>query len=220
MNEVTAVRFSKGEELSNAISHGLGWALSIVATVLMVVFAAKGGKAIHIVSASVFGASMINMYMSSTMNHSLKLGTKAKDFFHNYDQIAIYLLIAGTYTPIGLVGLGGPWGWTIFGLEWGLAITGVIVKLFLPNKFEKGVNIFTVASFVLMGWMFLVFIVPIFSQISSAGVWLIFIGGLCYTLGVLFFKLEGKLRYTHLIWHLMVIAGTVCHWCAIRFCIL
>jgi hemolysin III len=217
MSQVKGARFTKGEEISNAISHGMGWAFSIVATVLMVVFAARNGGAIQIVSASVFGASMINLYMSSTMNHSLRLGSKAKEFFHNYDQIAIYLLIAGSYTPIALVALNGPWGWTMFGLEWGLAITGIIIKLFLPNKFEKGVNVFTVGSFILMGWMFVIFIVPIINQISSGGIWLISIGGLCYSLGVIFFSLEGKLRYTHLIWHIMVIGGTVCHWCAVRY---
>ncbi len=220
MSKVAVVRFTKGEEISNAISHGMGWVFSIVATVLMVVVSARHSSAIAIVSSAVFGASMINLYMSSTMNHSLRSGTRAKDFFHNYDQVAIYLLIAGTYTPISLVALNGGWGWTMFGLQWGLALAGIIVKLCLPNKFEKGVNIFTVISFVLMGWMLVFFLVPMFRNISSTGLWLIFIGGACYTLGVIFFKLEGKVPYTHLIWHLMVIGGTVCHWCAIQFCIL
>lgn len=220
MSKVAVVRFTKGEEISNAISHGLGWVFSIVATVLMVVFAARHGGAVHVVSASVFGASMINLYMSSTMNHSLKIGTKAKDFFHNYDQIAIYLLIAGTYTPIALVALKDDWGWTMFGLQWGLAVVGIVAKLFMPNRFEKGVNILTVGSFVLMGWMLLFFLIPIFHNLSSAGLWLLFIGGFAYTFGVIFFKLEGKMPYAHLVWHLMVIAGTVCHWCVVQFCIL
>lgn len=220
MSKVAVARFTKGEELSNAISHGLGWVFSIVATVLLVITASRHGKAIGIVSAAIFGASMINLYMSSTMNHSLRLGTKAKDFFHNYDQIAIYLLIAGSYTPIALVGLEGDWGWTMFGLQWGLALIGIVAKLFIPNKFEKGVNIITVSSFVLMGWMLLFFLIPIFNNINSAGIWLLFIGGFSYTFGVIFFKLEGKLPYAHLIWHLFVIGGTVCHWCAIQFCIL
>lgn len=220
MSQAQIVRFSKGEEISNAISHGLGWAFSIVATVLMIVTAARNGGAASIVSVSIFGASMINLYMSSTMNHSLRLGSKAKDFFHNYDQIAIYLLIAGTYTPIALVALKGDWGWTMFGLQWGLALLGVIVKLFLPNKFEKGVNVITVGSFVLMGWMLLLFIVPLFNNLSPLGMWLLLFGGLSYSLGVIFFKLEGKMKYSHLIWHLMVIGGTVCHWCIVQFCII
>lgn len=220
MTQTAVKRFTKGEEISNAISHGAGWIFSIVATVLMVVFSAKHAGAMAVVSSAVFGASMINLYMSSTMNHSLRAGSKAKDFFHNYDQIAIYMLIAGTYTPVALVALKGAWGWTMFGLEWGLAVVGLVVKLLHPNKFEKGVTIFIVASFILMGWMLLFFIVPIFRNIPTAGIWLIFVGGLCYTLGVVFFKLEGKLPYTHLIWHLLVVAGSVCHWVAIQYFIL
>ena len=220
MNKAAIARFTRGEEISNAISHGLGWVFSIVATVLMVVVAAREKNATSIVSTAIFGASMINMYMSSTMNHSLKFGTKAKDFFHNYDQIAIYFLIAGTYTPISLVALNGDWGWTMFGLQWGLCLVGMIAKLFLPNKFEKGVNIITVTSFVLMGWMLLFFLIPMIRNINPAGMWLILSGGFSYTLGVVFFKLEGKLPYSHLIWHLMVIGGSVCHWCAIQFCII
>ncbi len=220
MTKIKTIRFTKGEEISNAISHGLGWGFSIVATVLMIVVAARQGSAISIVSASIFGATMINLYMSSTMNHSLKLGTKAKDFFHNYDQIAIYLLIAGTYTPIALVSLQGGWGWTLFGLEWGLAILGLVMKLFKPNKFEKGVNIITIGSFLLMGGMFVFFLTPIFNNINPLGIWLLFIGNLSYVLGVIFFKLEGKMAYSHLVWHLMVMGGTVCHWCIIQFCIL
>ena len=220
MNKVTTVRFTKGEEISNAISHGLGWVFSIVATVLLVVVSARSGSAIAVVSASIFGASMINLYMSSTMNHSLRLGTKAKDFFHNYDQVAIYLLIAGTYTPIALIALHGDWGWVMFGLEWGLALLGVVVKLFLPNRFEKGVNIITVSSFILMGWMLLFFLIPLSNNLNAAGMWLLLIGGFSYTFGVIFFKLEGKIPYAHLIWHLFVIGGTVCHWCVVQFCIL
>lgn len=220
MSKAAIVRFSRGEEISNAISHGMGWVFSIVATVLMVVSAARGRNTVAVVSAAIFGASMINLYMSSTMNHSLKFGTKAKDFFHNYDQIAIYLLIAGSYTPIALVALHGDWGWTMFGLQWGLALVGIIAKLFVPNKFEKGVNILTVSSFILMGWMLLFFLIPLFNNINPTGIWLLFAGGMSYTLGVIFFKLEGKLPYAHLIWHLMVIGGTVCHWCLIQFCIL
>jgi len=220
MSKTAIARFTKGEEIANAISHGLGWVFSIVATVLLVVTASRHGKAIGIVSAAVFGASMINLYMSSTMNHSLRFGTKAKDFFHNYDQIAIYLLIAGSYTPIALVGIQGQWGWTMFGLEWGLALIGLIVKLFLPNRFEKGVNIVTVASFILMGWMLLFFLIPLSNNLSSTGMWLLLSGGFAYTFGVIFFKLEGKLPYAHLIWHIFVIGGTVCHWCLIQFCIL
>ena len=215
MSNAAVVRFTKGEESANAISHGLGWVFSIAATIWMLMVTRHSGT-MAMVSAAVFGISMINLYMSSTMNHSLKPG-RAKDFFHNYDQVAIYLLIAGSYTPIALMGVSGPWGWTMFGLEWGLAIVGVIVKTLLPNKFEKGVNIFTVFSFIFMGWMLLFFLKPMFQNIGDMGVWWIIIGGLFYTLGVIFFKLEGKMPYAHLVWHLFVMGGTACHWVAIQF---
>jgi len=220
MSKVSVIRFTRGEEIANAVSHGIGWVFSIVATILMIVTAARRDGALAVVSAAIFGASMINLYMSSTMNHSLRLGTRAKDFFHNYDQVAIYMLIAGTYTPIALVALNGDWGWTMFGLQWGLALAGIVFKLFIPNKFEKGVNIITIASFVLMGLMLVFFLVPLFKNITPLGIWLLFIGGLCYLLGIVFFKLEGKMPYTHLIWHLMVLGGTVCHWVLIQFCVL
>jgi hemolysin III len=215
MKNFNNVRFSFGEELANAISHGLGLAFSIVATILLLVRGANYGSGEHIVSFSIFGASMINLYLSSTLNHSLRSGTKAKDFFHNYDQIAIYLLIAGTYTPMALVVMKGNWGWTMFGLEWGLAIAGILVKSILPNKYERGVNIFVIISFIMMGWMLLFFLIPLFQGMHPMGMGFIFIGGACYTLGVIFFKLEGKMPYAHLVWHLFVLAGTVCHWLAI-----
>lgn len=206
-------RFSLGEEIANAVSHGLGVAFAIVALTLLIVFAAQQGTARHIVSFSIYGASMILLYLSSTMNHALTQG-KAKEFFHNFDQIAIFLLIAGTYTPLSLVALKGDWGWTLFGLQWGLATIGIIAKLFMPNKFEKGVNILFISSYILMGWMLLFFLLPLYRNMPGMGMGFIFIGGACYTLGTLFFKWE-KLPYSHLIWHLFVIGGSVCHFIAI-----
>lgn len=215
MAEFKNSRFSFGEELANAISHGIGLAFSIIATILLLIRGIESGNPEHIVSFSIFGFGMINLYLSSTLNHSLRSGTKAKNFFHNYDQIAIYFLIAGTYTPIALVAMKGGWGWTLFGLEWGLAIAGILVKTMLPNKYERGVNIFVVLSFIMMGWMMLFFLIPLTKGLAPMGLGLIFIGGAFYTLGVIFFKLEGKLPYAHLIWHIMVLGGTVCHWLAI-----
>lgn len=207
-------RFSKAEELANAISHGIGLFMSIVATAVIVMFASIKGNAWLITSTAIFGATMITLYFSSTMNHSLKQG-KAKDFFHNFDQIAIYLLIAGTYTPIALSVIRHQSGWLMFGIEWGFAITGILVKLFLPNKFEKGVNIFVIISYVIMGWLLLFFLKPMFQNFSNLSMILIFAGGLFYSLGIIFFKLENKLKFSHLIWHLMVIGGSVCHWMAV-----
>ncbi|MDY0286753.1 MAG: hemolysin III family protein, partial [Bacteroidales bacterium] len=159
MTEFKNSRFSFGEELANAISHGAGLVFSLVAAILLVIQSAGTGNTEFIVSSAIFGAAMINLYLSSTLNHSLRSGSSAKNFFHNYDQIAIYLLIAGTYTPIALVVMKGNWGWTLFGLEWGLALAGILVKSFLPNKYERGVNIFVVLSFIMMGWMMLFFLI-------------------------------------------------------------
>lgn len=211
-------RFTRKEELANSISHGLGAIFGLVALVLMIVFASIKGNAWHVVSLTIYGSTLFILFLSSTLNHSLKPG-KAKDFFHNFDQIAIYLLIAGTYTPLALVELKMNWGWVMFGIEWGLALAGIVSKIFLPNKFEKGVNIFTIISFIVMGWLLLFFLIPIFNEIPLQAIILIFIGGGLYTLGTLFFKLE-KMKYHHLIWHIFVLGGSVLHFIAIfRFLI-
>lgn len=209
----TKPRFSKVEELANAISHGVGLILAIAASSIIVVFAVSRGDIWQIYSTAIFGATLVLLYFSSTMNHSLPHG-KTKDFFHNFDQIAIYLLIAGTYTPIALSIIRHDWGWTMFGIEWGLAISGLLVKAFIPNKFERGVNIFIIASYVIMGWLLLLFLFPLSKNLSTVNMVLIIAGGFFYTFGIVFFKME-KLKFSHLIWHLMVIGGSVCHWLAI-----
>ena len=211
-------RFTKAEELANAISHGIGLILSIVATSVIVIFAVAKGDIWLIVSTAIFGTTLVLLYFSSTMNHSLAQG-KAKDFFHNFDQIAIYLLIAGTYTPMALSVIRHDWGWTMFGIEWGLAISGLLIKAFMPNKFERGVNLFVIISYVIMGWLLLFFLIPLFNNLSTASLALLLVGGLFYTFGIVFFKMK-KLKFSHLIWHLMVIGGSVCHWLAIFFFVL
>jgi hemolysin III len=209
----TKPRFSKTEELANSISHGIGLILAIIATSIIVVYAVSRGDVWLISSTAVFGATLVLLYFSSTMNHSLPQG-KTKNFFHNFDQIAIYLLIAGTYTPFALSIIRNDLGWLMFGIEWGFAISGVLIKTFMPNKFERGVNLFIIISYVVMGWLLLFFLVPLFKNLSTASMILLLSGGLFYTLGIVFFKME-KLKFSHLIWHLMVIAGSVCHWLAI-----
>ncbi len=206
-------RFSKTEELANAISHGFGLVLSIIATPVIVVFAVSRGNVWQVVSTAIFGATLVLLYFSSTMNHLLAHG-KGKDFFHNFDQVAIYLLIAGTYTPIALSVIGHVSGWVMFGIEWGLTISGILMKAFIPNKFERGVNMYIIISYVIMGWLLLFFLIPLFNNLSTASMLLILIGGLFYTFGIIFFKME-KLKFSHLIWHLMVIGGSICHWLAI-----
>lgn len=207
-------RFTKGEEIAHSISHGLGAVFAIVALVLMAVFSSRYGTSWHIVSFVIYGSFLVLMYLSSTLNHSLPFGSKAKDFFHNFDQIAIFLFIAATYTPIALVIIRHDWGWVMFGIEWGFALIGVVIKILIPNKFEKGVNTFYVIAYLIMGFLFVIFLIPLYKHMNHMSIWFIFIGGACYTLGVLFFKLE-KIKYSHLVWHLLVIAGSVFHWIAL-----
>ncbi len=211
-------RFSRGEELANAISHCTGAVFGSFATVVMIIFSAKYGNAYHIISSAVFGVTMTLMYLSSTLNHWLPLG-KGKEFFFTMDQITIYLLIAGTYTPFSLIAFHGTQGWIYFGIEWGIALTGILVKIFKPTKFEKSVNFFFIASYVIMGWLIAVDIPSIIENISLGGFIWTMAGGFFFTTGIIFFKLT-KLRFHHLIWHLFVVFGSISHFIAIYFYVL
>jgi len=208
-------KFSRGEELANAISHLVGALLAAAGLVLMVHFSIVNGNGWHVVSTSVFGASMIVLYLSSTLTHILPMG-KAKDLFFNIDRIAIYILIAGTYTPIALLTLHGPMGWVIFGIEWGLAIVGTVMILSRPGDYKTGVNTFYVVSYAVMGWLILIAIVPVINTLPLMGTLWILIGGVCYSLGILFFKVI-KFPYHHLVWHMLVLAGTISHFFAVFF---
>ena len=209
------IKFSRGEELANAVSHLSAALLAIVGLVLMLHFSIKFGNGWHVVSTSVFGVSMIVLYLSSTLTHILPMG-RAKDIFFNFDRIAIYLLIAGTYTPIALLTLNGPMGWVIFGIEWGLAMVGTVMILTRPGDFNSGVSTFYVVSYAVMGWLVLIPIVPVINTLPLMGTIWILIGGLCYTLGILFFKVI-KFPYHHLVWHLLVMAGSLSHFFAVFF---
>lgn len=209
------LKFSRGEELANAISHFAGALLSIAALVLMVHFSIVRGNGWHVVSTSIFGSTMIILYLSSTLTHILPMG-KTKDMFFNFDRIAIYLLIAGTYTPLALISLNGPMGWVIFGIEWGLALVGTMMILLRPGDYNTGVSTFYVISYALMGWLILIAIGPLLKILPMMGTLWILIGGACYTLGILFFKVL-KFPYHHLLWHLMVLAGSISHFFAVFF---
>ncbi len=208
-------KFSKGEELANAYSHLAGTLLAVVGLVLMLIKSTSSGDAIHIITSSVFGVTMVILYLSSSMTHILPIG-RLKDSFFNLDRIAIYLLIAGTYTPIALIGIGGTLGWVIFALEWGIALTGTLMILFKPGDYNTGVNIFYVSSYAVMGWLFLVAIIPVAKSLPTMGWLWILIGGICYTIGIFFFKFF-KFPYHHLVWHMLVIAGTLSHFFAVYF---
>lgn len=214
----TVNKFSRGEELANAWSHLAGTLLAIAALTLMVVYSVMHGGTLHVVTTTVFGATMTFLYFSSTMTHILPMG-RIKDFFFNTDRIAIYLLIAGTYTPLCLAGIGGPLGWVMFGLEWGIAATGITMILVRPGDYSTGVNRFYVLSYAIMGWLILVAIVPVIHALPLMGWLWIFIGGICYSLGILFFNAI-KFPYHHLVWHLLVLAGSICHFFAVFFYII
>lgn len=211
-------RFSEGEELANALSHLIGALLSIAAMILMVVASAKRGTGWHMAASLVFGLSMIFLYFSSAVTHWLPLG-KLKNSFFTLDQISIFLLIAGTYTPLSLVTLHGTSGWIVFSLEWGLALTGIIRLLSRKNIYTSGVGLFDIMIYVIMGWLVLPFAGPVLERMPAMGFIWILIGGLFYTTGIIFYKVT-KFSYHHLIWHLMVIGGTFSHFIAIYFYIL
>lgn len=218
--EITATkrRFSDKEDLANAISHAAGTLLSVAGMVLMIVSSSLRGTALHIVSSIVFGLSMIFLYASSSIAHWLPEG-KYKDSFFTLDQVAIFILIAGTYTPLSLVALKGTPGWTVFSIEWGLALTGIIRLLSRKNKFESGVGIIDILIYIGMGWLVVLFAGAVLRAVPVACFIWIILGGLFYTTGVIFFKIA-KFRFHHLVWHLLVMGGTFSHFIAIFFYIL
>ncbi|MEA1986163.1 MAG: hemolysin III family protein [Candidatus Marinimicrobia bacterium] len=200
-----------GEEIANGITHGIGIALSIAGLVLLVVFASKRGDAWQIVSFSVYGATMIMLYLFSTLYHSFT-NKKVKKFFRLFDYASIYLLIAGTYTPVTLTVLRGPFGWTIFGIIWGLAILGVVKQFVFFHKFWA----LSVVTYLLMGWIIVFAIKPLIAQVPFMFFMWMLIGGLSYTLGIIFFVWE-KMPYNHSIWHLFVLGGSISHFFAFLF---
>ncbi len=205
------------EEILNSITHGIGILLSIAALVLLVVFASirPYGDVWKIVSFSIYGFSLIMMYTASTLYHSYQ-NPKIKKFLNLFDHAAIYVLIAGTYTPFMLVSLRGPWGWSIFGVIWGLAIAGVIFKLFFySDKYRK----LSAIIYFLMGWIILIAIRPLLSEVPTGGLLWLLGGCLIYSMGIPFYIKREK-RFFHVIWHLFVLGGSITHFFAIFFYVL
>jgi hemolysin III len=211
-------KFSKAEELANGISHLCGTLLATAGMVIMIRSSVIRGNIWHITSTSIFGATMIILYFSSTMTHILPAG-KYKDRFFNLDRIAIYLLIAGTYTPLALVTLSGPLGWVIFGLEWGFAMVGTLLILLKPGDYDSGVNNYYVVSYAVMGWLVLIAVVPILNTMPVMGWLWILLGGACYSVGILFYRIA-RFRYHHLAWHMLVLAGSACHFIMVFYYII
>lgn len=201
---------SQGEEIANSISHGIALAATLVATPFLIIHATRQGTAGFIVGASVFSATAILLYFSSTLYHALPKG-KAKRVFRVIEHSAIFVLIAGTYTPFTLGVLRGTWGWTLFGLVWGLAVAGVVLK-----AFEKSSHpILSTGLYLLMGWLIIIAVDPLIARVPTAGLLWLIAGGLSYTAGVAFFATDSRLPYGHLIWHLFVMMGTACHYFAV-----
>jgi hemolysin III len=199
-----------GDILANSITHGIGAALAIAGGVYLIASSTRG-TAWDVVSCSVFSVTLVLVYICSTLYHSL-VRTRARHVFHILDHSAIYLLIAGTYTPFTLVTLRGPWGWTLFGVEWTLAIAGVIFKSFAVGRFQVASALVYLAQ----GWFVVVALGPLVHSLGWHGLLWLGAGGVAYTLGIVFFALD-RIRYFHALWHLFVLAGSIAHYFAILF---
>lgn len=209
--EIPETLYSFGEEVAHAVTHGVGALLAIIGLVAIVARAALYGTHWHVIACSVFGATLVLMYTASTLYHSIPL-PRAKRVLRVIDHSLIYFLIAGTYTPFTLVTLHGVWGWSLFGVTWGLAIAGVVFKIYATGRFEK----LSLFIYLAMGWCALVAIKPILQNLDTGGIVLTAAGGLVYSGGVAFYAWE-RLRYHHAIWHLFVLAGSVLQYFAVFF---
>lgn len=195
----------RNEEFWNTLTHGAGAVLALIALVFLVVNASLNGSAIDILSAVVFGTSLVLLYLASTFYHATK-NRRKKFHLRKADHLCIYLLIAGTYTPVTLVGMKGAWGWTVFGIIWGLALLGFIFKFSPLRKSEK----LSLSLYALMGWLIIIALKPLVESLSVGALVMMGIGGLFYTVGI-FFYVKDKIPYNHAIWHLFVLAGSAFH---------
>lgn len=196
----------RGEAIANSLTHGFGVALSIVGLILLVIRAANYGTIWHQVSFVIYGISLILLYLASTVYHSTPTNKPGNIFLQRLDHAAIYLLIAGTYTPFMLTNLRGPLGWSILGVVWGIALIGSVLKIGFPSRFKNP----TVVLYVLMGWMFIVAFRDAVSLIDGLSLSLLLIGGVLYTSGIVFYAWK-RLPYSHAIWHLFVLGGSITH---------
>lgn len=199
------------EHLANAITHGAGFGLSIAGLVLMIVFAGLRRGAWEVVSCSVYGATLIILYLASTLYHSIHM-PRVRRVLNIIDHAAIYLLIAGTYTPYLLVPLRGTLGWSLFGIIWSLAALGILFQALYISRFK----LLSTLSYIIMGWIVVATIVPLLRVIPWTGVLWLAIGGACYMLGIIFYLWQ-RLKFAHAIWHLFVLAGSMCHFFSILF---
>ena len=202
------------EEIANSISHGVGAGLSIAALSILIVMAARHGDAWRIVSFSIYGSTLVLLYLASTFYHIFS-NSSVRRVFHVFDHSAIFLLIAGSYTPFCLVTIRGGWGWSIFGIVWGIAVLGIVFKAFFTGRF----NIVSTILYLLMGWIIVIAIKPLLGSLPAGGFIWLGLGGGCYTAGIIFFAWK-KLPFGHFIWHLFVLGGSILHFFGILLYVL
>lgn len=203
--------YSLPEEIANSVTHAVGLLLALAALVVMVVFAAMKGTAWHVVSCSVYGATLVLLFVASTLYHSLPW-PRVKAVLKVIDHSAIYLLIAGTYTPFLLGPLRGGWGWSLFGVVWGLALAGIAFKLFFTGRFR----LLSTLIYIGMGWIVVIAIRPLWLHLPRGGLFWLLAGGLLYTGGCVFY-LQRRIPFNHAIWHAFVLAGSLCHFVSVMF---
>lgn len=207
-------QYSLREEIAHSATHGLGIVLSIAGLIAMLVVSERSGDVRHVVASVVYGVTLILLYLASTLYHGIS-SPSAKRTLKVLDHSAIYLLIAGTYTPFTLISLRGGWGWTLFGLVWGMALLGITLKVAAIGRFQW----LSIALYLGMGWLVVVALKPLIGAVSPAGFRLLLLGGISYTLGVVFYKWR-RLPYHHAVWHLFVLAGSVFHYFAVLLYVL
>jgi hemolysin III len=201
--------YTVGEEIAHAVTHGLGLLLSLGGLVALVVTASLRGDVWHIVGCAVFGVTLVLLYAASTLYHGIR-NRRAKRVLRRLDHAAVSLLVAGTYTPFALVNLRGGWGWTLLALVWALAILGITLQATVPSKARR----LSVPLNLAMGWLVLIAIEPLVRSVHPEGLMLLALGGLAYTLGVIFYAWQ-RLPYNHAVWHLFVLAGSACHFSSV-----
>jgi hemolysin III len=197
--------YTRGEEIANWVTHGIGLALSVAALTLLIVFASRRGDAWHVVSFTVFGLTLLGLYTSSTIYHTRR-SERSRLLFRKMDHAAIFLLIAGTYTPFLLTNLRGPWGWSLFGVIWGLCGAGAVFQFVFGPRFR----LISSLAYLFLGWLIVVAIGPLIAHVPHGGIWLLLAGGLCYSVGVIFYHWH-RMRYHHAVWHMFVLGGSMCH---------
>jgi hemolysin III len=213
--KVQSIEQSYGEEIANAITHGAGFILSLLGLIILIYNSALSGTMWHVVSTSLYGITLLLLFLISTLYHSITHPT-AKTIFRKLDHISIFLLIAGTYMPLTLVALNGPLGWFLFSLQWAFSLIGIIFKVCCGHRYE----IASLILYLLMGWVAIFAIKPIMIALSLKGFMWILYGGIFYTIGVLFFVGDKKFQYFHAVWHVFVLLGSACHFVVVLFYII